>query len=67
LQRSETDQKYRTKTENSLVYNMRLKSRDIIFISLLFFGMTGVVSWERVDIFVILSFVLRGTTKWWMP
>ena len=55
MHRSETDQKCRTKTENSLVYNMRLKSRDII--SLLFFVREGVVSWERVDIFVILSFV----------
>jgi len=53
LLRSETDQKYRTKTENSLVYNMRLKSRDII--SLLFFVRECVVSWERVVIFVILS------------
>ena len=51
--RSETDQKYRTTTENSLVYNMRLKSRDII--SLLFFVREGVGAWERVDIFVILS------------
>ena len=57
MHRSEPDRECRTKTktENSLVYNMRLKSRDII--SLLFFVCEGVVSWERVDIFVILSFV----------